>query len=302
MSRGESHMGASVNEIGHSILKKIMKAQRDEISEYNVYRSLSSIVKDEKQARVLQKIAKEELGHYEFFKGLSKKEVGPSRFKTNFYVFLARTMGLNFALKLMERGEDIAQDTYTKIRDISPKIEEVVNDESRHENELLDMINEERLKYMSSVVLGLNDALVELSGALVGFTLALQQTRIVGIVGLITGIAASMSMAASEYLSTRHEETDKDPLKASLYTGSAYLGTVVLLVFPYFISSNILFCLGLLLMDALLLIATFNYYISVAKGVSFRKRFLEMGGISLGIAAVNFIIGLVIRNVFKIEI
>ncbi len=295
-------MGAPVNEIGHSILKKIMKAQRDEISEYNVYRSLSSIVKDEKQARVLQKIAKEELSHYEFFKGLSKKEVGPSRFKTNFYVFLARTMGLNFALKLMERGEDIAQDTYTKIRDISPKIEEVVNDESRHENELLDMINEERLKYMSSVVLGLNDALVELSGALVGFTLALQQTRIVGIVGLITGIAASMSMAASEYLSTRHEETDKDPLKASLYTGSAYLGTVVLLVFPYFISSNILFCLGLLLMDALLLIATFNYYISVAKGVSFRKRFLEMGGISLGIAAVNFIIGLVIRNVFKIEI
>ncbi len=295
-------MGASVNEIGHSILKKIMKAQRDEISEYNVYRSLSSIVKDEKQARVLQKIAKEELSHYEFFKGLSKKEVGPSRFKTNFYVFLARTMGLNFALKLMERGEDIAQDTYTKIRDISPKIEEVVNDENRHENVLLDMINEERLKYMSSVVLGLNDALVELSGALVGFTLALQQTRIVGIVGLITGIAASMSMAASEYLSTRHEETDKDPLKASLYTGSAYLGTVVLLVFPYFISSNILFCLGLLLMDALLLIATFNYYISVAKGVSFRKRFLEMGGISLGIAAVNFIIGLVIRNVFKIEI
>jgi VIT1/CCC1 family predicted Fe2+/Mn2+ transporter len=286
----------------HNIEKKIMRIQRDEITEYAVYRRLASIVKSKEQAQLLEKIAEEERGHYEFFRELTRKEVRPSRFKEFWYVFLSRALGLNFSLKLMERGEDIAQDTYGKILEVSPKIEEVVNDEKRHEMQLLEMINEERLKYMSSVVLGLNDALVELSGALVGFTLALQQTRIVGIVGLITGIAASMSMAASEYLSTRHEETDKNPLTASLYTGCAYLGTVILLVFPYFVFDNILFCLVLLIWDAFLLIIFFNYYISVAKGANFKMRFLEMVGISLGIAAINFVIGLVIRSVFRIDI
>jgi VIT1/CCC1 family predicted Fe2+/Mn2+ transporter len=84
---------------------------------------------------------------------------------------------------------------------------------------LISLIDEERLKYVSSMVLGLNDALVELTGALTGLTLALQNPRLIAIVGFITGIAASMSMAASEYLSTKQEDTEKNPLKASVYTG-----------------------------------------------------------------------------------
>ena len=35
------------------------------------------------------------------------------------------------------------------------------------------MINDERLQYISSMVLGINDALVELTGAPAGFTFAL---------------------------------------------------------------------------------------------------------------------------------
>lgn len=291
-----------MKDIEKSVHKRIMKAQRDEITEHAVYSKLARSVRSKEHSRILEKISREELGHYEFFKGLTKKEVCPSRLKSSFYVLLSRVFGLNFGLKLMERGEDIAQDTYRKIKEIAPKIDDVIQDENRHERELLDMIDEDHLKYISSIVLGLNDALVELSGALVGFTLALQQTRLVGIVGLITGIAAAMSMAASEYLSTKQEETDKRPLTASLYTGCAYIVTVILLVFPYFVIGSVYVCLFLVVIDALVLIVVFNFYISVAKGVIFRRRFLEMAGISLGIAAINFVIGLVIRNVFKIEV
>jgi VIT1/CCC1 family predicted Fe2+/Mn2+ transporter len=202
----------------------------------------------------------------------------------------------------MEQGEDLAQDVYEKIKQVSPQVEKIINDEEKHENELIDLIDEERLKYVSSVVLGLNDALVELTGALVGFTLALQNTRLVGIVGLITGIAASMSMAASEYLSTKQEETEKSPLKASIYTGIAYVITVILLIVPYLIFKNIFFCLGLVVSVALLVIFIFTYYISVAKELDFKKRFLEMAGISLGVAAINFLIGLLVRNVFGIKV
>lgn len=67
-----------------------------------------------------------------------------------------------------------------------------------------------RLSYMSSVVLGLNDALVEFTGALAGFTLALNEPRLVALTGSITGVAAALSMAASEYLSTKSDATGRN--------------------------------------------------------------------------------------------
>ena len=91
-------------------------------------------------------------------------------------------------------------------------------------------INEERLNYTGSIVLGLNDALVELTGTLAGLTFALQNTKLTALAGLITGIAASFSMAASEYLSQRSEGESERASTSALYTGVAYICTVALLI------------------------------------------------------------------------
>jgi VIT1/CCC1 family predicted Fe2+/Mn2+ transporter len=152
------------------------------------------------------------------------------------------------------------------------------------------------------VVLGLNDALVVLTGALAGLTLALQNVKLIALSGLITGIAASLSMAASEYLSTRSEDTKKRPVRAAIYTGIAYIITVALLVLPYLIIQNYIVDLVIALTTAVIIIAVFNYYISVAKGESFRERFLEMAGLSLGVALFSFVIGYFIRQWLGIEI
>ena len=281
---------------------KVLNAQRNEITEHLIYRKLALIINDQPNKEILENISQDELSHHEFFKGFTQEKVNPDKFKILLYVSLARIFGLNFGLRLMENGEDLAQDVYLKLKEISPQIDAIILDEKTHEEELIGLINDERLTYASSVVLGLNDALVELTGALVGFTLALQNTRLVAIVGLITGIAASLSMAASEYLSTKQEKTEKNPLKASIYTGIAYVFTVTLLILPYLFFKNIYFCLGLVVVSALLVIFIFTFYISVAKKLNFKKRFLEMAGISLGVAVINYLIGLIIRNVFKIQI
>jgi VIT1/CCC1 family predicted Fe2+/Mn2+ transporter len=280
--------------LNRDLKEKVLKAQRSEITDHIVYRKLSSVVKVINFSEILE--------HYEIFKEITNQEPAPDRLKIFLYVFISKVFGLNFGLRLMENGEDLAKDTYEEIKELSPKIEEIIRDERRHENELLNLIDEERLKYISSMVLGLNDALVELTGALAGFTLAIQNTRLIGVVGLITGIAASMSMAASEYLSTKQEETEKSPLKASIYTGFAYVGTVMLLIFPYLIFKNIFICLGFVIFNALLVILIFTFYISVAKELNFRKRFLEMAGLSLSIAIINFFIGFIIRKVFGVEV
>ncbi|MGE4356972.1 MAG: VIT1/CCC1 transporter family protein [Candidatus Omnitrophota bacterium] len=291
-----------MNNLSSDLRKKILRYQRSELTDHIVYKKLSYIIKNPQHAEILKKISDDELCHYEIFKEISNEEVRPVYLKIIFYVFISRFLGLNFGLRLMERGEDITQDNYNEIKGLSPKIQKVILEETNHEKELIGLINEERLKYVSSMVLGLNDALVELSGALVGFTLALQKTKLVGIVGMITGIAASLSMASSEFLSTKEEESEKNPFKASLYTGIAYVGTVVILVLPYFIFKNIFFSLALVIINAILLVLIFTFYISVSKGLSFKKRFFEMALISLGVSLVNFVIGLLIRKFFGIEV
>ncbi|MEO0156766.1 MAG: VIT1/CCC1 transporter family protein [candidate division WOR-3 bacterium] len=291
-----------MSEIDSVLRKKIINSQRAELTEHYIYKKLSNFVKEEEYRKILLQISNEEFKHYQFFKSLTGEELKPDGLKIFFYVGIARIFGINFGLKLMEKGEDLAQQTYDEIKKVAPEIDNIIKDENRHENELISLIKEERLKYVSSIVLGLNDALVEISGALVGFSLALQKTQIVGIVGLITGIAGALSMGASSYLSAKEETSDKIPMKAGLYTGLAYIGTIVILVLPYFLLKNIVVCLGFTIITVFLLIYIFNYYVAVAKELKFRDRFLEMAGISLGVAVINFLIGLAMRKVFGIDI
>ncbi|MEJ2567703.1 MAG: rubrerythrin family protein, partial [candidate division WOR-3 bacterium] len=90
--------------------------------------------------------------------------------------------------------------------------------------------------------------------------------------------------------------------KASLYTGAAYIVTVSLLVLPYFILDNYLLALTATLIVGILIIFFFNHYVSVAKDLPFKKRFLEMTFLSLGIAALSFGIGIVIRITLGVDI
>jgi len=273
----------------------ILDSQRNEITEHVVYGKLANSSKNPQNKEILKQIASDELDHYNFWKEFTDENVKPDRLKVLAYSLIARIFGLTFGIKLMEKGEEHAQVTYEKISSSVPSAKRIVEDEDEHEKQLIDLIDEERLRYVGSIVLGLNDALVELTGALAGFTFALHNTRVIAMVGLITGIAASLSMAASEYLSTKSEEGEVNPLKASVYTGFAYVITVLFLIFPYLLLSNLYPCLGITVLNAVLIIFIFTFYISIAKDISFKDRFLEMTLISLGIAALTFCIGYVIR-------
>ncbi|MFC1641008.1 hypothetical protein ACFL2D_03090 [Patescibacteria group bacterium] len=136
---------------------------------------------------------------------------------------------------------------------------------------------------------------------LAGFTLALQDTRLIAMIGIITGAAASLSMASSEYLSAKEDGRAK-PLTASMYTGAMYLGTVIILIMPFLVLEQVFIALGLSLTLGVGLIFVFNYYVSVIKNVAFKQKFMSMTGISLSVAAISFLIGMIVRAVFGIEI
>ncbi len=289
-------------QLSEDIRKKVILFQQTEITEYHIYKRLSKRIKSEENAKILDQIAEDELRHYKGWKEYTKEEIQPRWFFVWFYYIVSMLFGFTFGVKLMEMGEQAAQKNYADVAKAIPEATKYQAEEDKHEHQLIEMLDEERLQYAGSVVLGLNDALVELTGALAGLTLALQNTKLIALSGLITGIAASLSMAASEYLSTRSEKTSKHPVRAAIYTGIAYITTVTLLILPYLLLDNYYIDLAISLSTAVIIIAVFNYYISVAKGESFRERFIEMAGLSLSVAAFSFVIGYFIRLWLGIEI
>ena len=292
--------------LDHSIdaatMKALHKAQKNEITEYHIYSKLSSLIKNKHNSRVLKQIAGDERRHHdelEAFTGTNKK---PDILKVYFYIFISIIFGITFGIKLMEKGEKGAEKLYRELGKSIEDFRRISREEDKHEKELIGIIEEERLQFVGSMVLGLNDALVELTGTLAGLTFALKDTRLIALAGLITGVAASLSMAASEYLSSRAEQESSRALKSSLYTGGAYVITVACLVLPYLIFSSYLVSLVFTIVAAILIILVFNFYVSVAKDLPFKERFLEMAVISLGVAVISFIIGYLIRLFLGVDV
>jgi VIT1/CCC1 family predicted Fe2+/Mn2+ transporter len=290
-----------MKEISNEALQIVKKMQQSELNESVIYREIAKFAKGEENKNVLIRLADEEKAHYEIWKKYTKLEMKPNKFKVLKYKLLARIFGFTFAVKLMERGEENAQEEYDKL---ASEIEESVvikAQEEEHERALLKLLDEERLKYVGSMVLGLNDALVELTGSLAGFTFALQDTKVIALSGLIIGISATFSMAASEFLSSRSEGRS-DAFKSCLYTGIAYLITVVLLILPYLLLSNYLIALACMLLTVILIITVFTYYTSVAQDEPFLSRFLEMSIISVSVAVISFGVGILAKQLFGIDI
>ena len=283
-------------------IEQLKILQQEEINGYHTYARLAGLVKDKNNSKVLERIAGEEKKHYALWKTYTKEEVPPKKSRINFFFWVSRLFGLTFGIRLMELGEEKVQKIYEGLVNAIPEAKQVLADEEKHETELLEMLDEDALRYAGSVVLGLNDALVELTGALAGFTFAFQNSRLIALAGLITGISASFSMSASEYLSQKSEGGDQDPTRSAIYTGIAYIITVALLVMPFLILKNYIFSLGWTILNAILIIAIFNYYISVARGYDFKRRFLEMAAISMGVALFSFILGNFIRGWLGVDI
>jgi len=288
--------------ISDDVRQKLIGYQKNEITEYHIYTRLANRVRSEENSRILKKIGHEELQHYRIWKSYTGVEVTPDWLKVWFYTLISMVFGFTFSIKLLENGEGSAQENYEALVGSIEEAKDIIREENDHETALIALLDEEMLRYTGSMVLGLNDALVELTGALAGFTLALQDTRLIALTGSITGIAAALSMAASEYLSTKAEETDKSPVKASIYTNVAYIVTVLVLIAPYMFFANYYLCLAMTLCAAVLIIAFFNYYISVAKDLPFRGRFLEMSALSLSVAAVSFFIGYLLRTALGVDV
>ena len=293
-------MGKQLSGRAFSIIKKM---QQNELNESVIYKAIARFAKGDENKKVLNRLADEERAHYEIWRGYTGIEMKPQKLKVLKYKLIARILGFTFAVKLMEKGEEIAQKEYELVAEEAPESTHIRAQEQEHEAALLNILDEERLQYVGSMVLGMNDALVELTGSLAGFTFAMQNTRLIALSGLIMGISATLSMASSEFLAAKSEGRT-DAFKSCCYTGIAYLVTVALLIMPYLFFGNSMYLAALFTMigTVVLIIAGFTYYISVAKGERFRPRFLEMTLLSVGVAVISFVVGILAKQFLGVDI
>ena len=278
-----------------------------EATEAEVYRRLAEMQEDPVNRSILKGIALEEERHEAVIAKMTGEEVKADRAKVARQIVLARLFGFTFSVKMMEATEQDAAAEYRKLG-----LHDIAEEEEAHEQNMIRMLDEERLRYSGSVVLGMSDALIELTGALAGLTFALQDLNLVALAGLVTGIAAAFSMGASEYLSSRTEKKAESAVKAAFFTWISYLLTVLLLVAPFLIFQadspefhglgphvQALMCT---FAAGLLIVALFNFYLSVIEEVSFRSRFLEMAGILGVVSLISYGIGITLRGVLGVDI
>jgi VIT1/CCC1 family predicted Fe2+/Mn2+ transporter len=281
--------------------KKALIQQQNEINDYAIYSTLA--IKDKQNRKIFNKIANEEKTHYEFWVKITNKEIKPQRVLVLWYLLLVKIFGTSFALKTLEKREEKAKEFYKELFDVYPESRKIYQQENEHEFELIDMLNDKKLVYAGAIVLGMNDALVELTGTLSGIAFAFEKSLVVGLTGLIMGIAASLSMAGSAYLEAKENPSEViKPLTYSLYTGVSYILTTAILVAPFFIFETMAYSLIVMFACAFIAIISYNFYVSVAKDLNFSKRVLQMSTITFGVALISFLIGYLVKAYLGIEI
>ena len=292
----------SKKQISKELMKLVEKAQIDEDQGTILYAFMAKREKNEENKKLLEQMSKDEAKHAAVWKNITKKDLKAGKLSIIWFKILTVVMGFTFVVKTMQKKENLAQAGYEKMKQELPEAAAILEDERRHEKELYNMLDEERLHYIGAMVLGLNDALVELTGAIAGVTFALANTRLVALTGIITGVSATFSMAASNYLAERADNNPK-ALKSSIYTGMAYLITVALLVLPYLLFPTHMYVVAfaVMIVTVIFIIMFFNYYISVAKEEPFLKNFVTMAVISLSVAVISYIIGILAKELLGIE-
>ena len=273
----------------------------DEWSDFTLYNRLSKTVsKDSPYAEVLEELSTTEHRHYEFWKKyVPGEEPKLAKLKLYWVLFLRRFLGLTFATRYLDRHESNVVKEYQGLERLIPEAdkspyEAMVEDEREHEKAFAQKVESSAVRYISFVVLGLADALVEISGIHAGSLGFYDRTEIAGLAGVIAGGAASLAMASAAFAQAKQGFKGSARLSA-VYTGVSYFITAIFLATPYFLTSDMVVALGSSLAVAVVILAITTWYSIVIQQKPFMRDFVEILAILFAATIVLYVFGSVVR-------
>jgi VIT1/CCC1 family predicted Fe2+/Mn2+ transporter len=284
-----------------------IESAQNEYKDYAVYAALARREKNPVSRKALKVMAESEKSHFEFWKKYAPRTVPKiSRLKIWLHVFLRAFLGLTFTLKFHERHEHSVVVSYKSVFGLIPAVdrsefESMLQDEEQHEAYLMGQVREERVKYISFVVLGLADAVVEISGIHAGSLGVYTKTELAGLAGVVAGMAASISMASAAYAQAK-QGFEGSAKWGAIYTGISYMVTAIFLALPYFLTGSMVFALGASVTLGVVLVAMLTYYNAVVSTKGFARQFGELSAIILGASFALYLAGTLIRQLLGIVI
>ena len=298
---------SKVNPMTETTLQaNILRYCEDEFTDHLVYHRLAEREKDQAKKNILEQLSKQEEDHYRFWNSLIQSHSPKIKHGfIGFVIVLRYVFGLTFVIKFLERHEEHVIDEYKSVlSEFKGKdqeyLEKMIGEEEKHEKYFISQINEGVVKYLGFIVLGLADAIIEISGVHAGFLGITSSTTMAGVAGLVVGFAAAISMGAAAYLQAKQDPT-RNPVTSAIITGISYILAVTLLALPYFLTGYMVFAFTISLLAALLLTAYFTFYSAILFDRSFSREFLESAGLTLATAAATFFFGELIGRLFGIH-
>jgi VIT1/CCC1 family predicted Fe2+/Mn2+ transporter len=282
---------------GSSLAKVARVRMSHEFTDSTLYDRLALTVdKDGSFASVLRQLSATERKHYEFWRRyVPNEEPRLDRIKVYWILLLRYVLGLTFASRYLDRHEASVVKEYKGLEGMIPEsdrvpFDEMVADEQQHENEFAQKIETSAVRYISFVVLGLADALVEISGIHAGSLGLYDRTEIAGLAGVVAGAAASLAMASAAFAQAKQGFHGSARLSA-VYTGVSYFVSAVVLATPYFLTSSMVYALGASLSFAVVIVAFVTYYSTVISNRPFLRDFLEIVAIMFGATVALYFFG-----------
>jgi VIT1/CCC1 family predicted Fe2+/Mn2+ transporter len=200
-------------------LKKAMGFYKNEMKDAQSYEYLGRMEKDKDIRNKLLGLSHIERSHAEFWKKFIEKrggkveEVKIGAIRKLSLRIVRKILGAAYLVSLFEAAETSAINTYYDFykngemgEEERRRLGQIILDEVEHER-IFD--KEKRILHAENIrdlVLGMNDGLVELLGAVTGLSAVyVHNPLIVGLSGLIVGVAGSLSMAIGTYVSVRSQ-------------------------------------------------------------------------------------------------
>src|SRR5271157_770237 len=283
-------------------LSKVAKERMShEYTDSTLYERLSRTVGSGSPfSAILMQLSATENKHYEFWaKYVPGGTPRLNRLKLYWILFLRRVLGLTFASRYLDRHEASVVKEYQALASLIPPgdkaaFDEMVADEKEHENEFAHKIESTAVRYISFIVLGLADSLVEISGIHAGSLGIYNRTEIAGLAGVVAGGAASLAMASAAYAQAKQGFKGSAKLSA-VYTGVSYFVSAVFLATPYFLTESMVIALGASLGLAVVQLALTTYYSTVITNKPFTRDFVEILAILLGATVALYVFGYAVR-------
>ena len=284
----------------------------NELTEHYVYAALARMEKNTGNRAALERLSAQEKTHYEFWKALLEKKdaaaaerIRPRKATITGTKILRSVLGVTFITKLLEGHEKEAAQKYENIRPVVPaelqgRFTEIIEDERSHERTFIAQLKEARVNYIGFIVLGLADAIVEITGVHSGFLGVTGSTLIAGVAGVIVGFAAAISMGSAAYLQAK-QELEKSAIVSAFATGISYFISVIFLALPYFLIRTMATAFTISTSIGIVLIAAFTFYGAVVFERRFWREFSEAAGLMLATAAATFVWGAIIGAIFHIS-